>query len=186
MDYNSAGAQKSFDVIPDGTIVVVQMNIRSGNAGEGGLLKRSKSGEAEGLDTEFIVVEGEYAKRKIFSFMVLSGTTDGHEQAADITRRRLRAIIESVKGIKPADVSEAAKAARNAEYADFDGIRFYAQIGVEPAKGEFRAKNVLARIITPDDTKNWHPVEQVAKPAPASTPAGETPSNVIVKPVWAQ
>jgi hypothetical protein len=44
MDYNQAGAQRSFDVIPDGTIVVVQMNIRAGNVGEGGILKRSNNG----------------------------------------------------------------------------------------------------------------------------------------------
>jgi len=148
MDYNSAGAQKSFDVIPDGTIVVVQMKIRPGNAGEGGLLKRSSNGQAEGLDAEFIVVEGEYAKRKFWSFMVVSGTTDGHEQAADITNRRLRAILESAKGIKPEDVSEAAKAARNAEFAEFDGLRFMCKLGVEPARGEYKAKNNIAEVIT--------------------------------------
>jgi hypothetical protein len=60
-DYNQAGEQRSFEVIPEGTIAVVQMNIRPGNAGEGGLLKRSKAGDAEGIDAEFIVVEGDYA-----------------------------------------------------------------------------------------------------------------------------
>jgi hypothetical protein len=180
-DFNKASDQ--FELIPDRTVALVQLNIRQG---EGGLFKRSKNGQAEGLDAEVIVVGGKYDKRKFYDWMTVSGTTDGHAQAADITHGKLRAIIESARGIKPTDVSEAAKKARVVEYADFDGIRFYAQIGVEPAKGEFRAKNVLARIITPDDTKNWHPVEQVAKPAPASTPAGETPSNVIVKPVWAQ
>jgi hypothetical protein len=80
-DYNEAGAQRTFDVIPDGTIAVMQMNIRPGNAGEGGLLKRSKNGDAEGLDAELTVVEGECAKRKFWSFMIVSGTTNGHQQA---------------------------------------------------------------------------------------------------------
>jgi hypothetical protein len=61
MDYNNAGAQRSFDIIPDGTIVVAQMNIRPGGAGEDGFLKRSKDGGCEMLDVEFTVVEGEYA-----------------------------------------------------------------------------------------------------------------------------
>ena len=148
MDYNSAGAQKSFDVIPDGTIVIVQMNIRPGNAGEGGLLKRSKNGQAKMLDAEFIVVEGDHVKRKFWENMVLSGTTDGHEEAADITKRRLRAILESARGIKPQDVSEAAKAARNAEFAEFDGLRFMCKLGVEPARGEYKAKNNIAEVIT--------------------------------------
>jgi hypothetical protein len=184
MDYNSVGAQKSFDVIPAGTIVVVQMNIRSGNVGEGGLLKRSSNGEAEGLDVEFVIVEGEHAKRKFWSFMVLDGTTDGHKEAADITRRRLRAILESVKDIKPTDLSEAAKAARNAEYADFDGLRFLCKLGIEPATDRFKAKNTLAEVITPD-RKEWRAVEQQPKSTEAKKGGTNNTPTPITKPAWA-
>jgi hypothetical protein len=177
-DFNNAGEQRSFDVIPDKTIAVVQLKIRQGDAGEGGLLKRSKNGQAEGLDCELVVVGGKYDKKKFWDWMTIGGTSENHAQAADITHRKLRAIIESARGIKPTDVSEAAKKARVVEYADFDGIRFIAQIGVEPAKGDYREKNFLAQIVTPD-RKEWQPVEQVTKSAPA---AHEKPSNVIVKP----
>ena len=180
-DFNTAGEQRSFDVIPEHTVVVVQLKIRPGNAGEGGILKRSKTGEAEGLDCELIVVGGDYDKRKFWEWLTVSGATDGHAQAADISCRKLRAILELARGIKPADVSEAAKTARVAEYADFDGIRFLAQIGVEPAKGDYRAKNFLAQIITPE-RKEWQPVEQEPRSRPATA---EKPSNVIVKPAWA-
>jgi hypothetical protein len=187
MDYNQAGAQRSFDVIPDGTIVVVQMNVRPGNVGEGGILSRSKNGQAEGLNAEFIVVEGEHAKhkRKFWSFMVVDGATDGHKEAADITNRRLRAILESVKDIKPTDVSEAAKAARNAEYSDFDGMRFLCKVGVEPAKGDYPAKNILAEVITPD-RKEWRAIEQ--QPKSAATKKGDTDNAPapIKPPAWAK
>jgi hypothetical protein len=186
-DFNTATEQRDFDVIPDGTLAVVQANVRAGNAGEGGLLKRSKNGEAEGLDCQFTVVEGPHAKRKFFSFMVLSGTTDGHAQAADITKSRLRAILESARGIKPQDVSEAAKKARVAEYGDFDGIRFMVRIGVEPAKGDYKAKNILASVITPDQ-KEWRPIEQPDRSQLDGrwSKTEATPSNVITKPAWAQ
>jgi hypothetical protein len=184
-DYNTAGGQRSFDVIPDGTIAVVQMNIRPGNAGEGGLLKRSKAGDAEGLDAEFIVVEGDYAKRKFWGFLIVSGTTDGHAQAADITARKLRAILESARGIKPTDVSEAAKKARIAEYADFDGLCFIAKIGVEPARDGYKAKNILGEVVT-SDRKEWHAVEQTAKPAAKAATAPASNVTPIAKPVWAQ
>ena len=95
--------------------------------------------------------------------MVLSGTTDGHAQAAEITRTKLRAILESARGIKPADVSEAAVKARRAEFDEFDGIRFIAKIAVEPARGDYKAKNILGDVITPD-RKEWHPVEQLDLP----------------------
>ncbi len=149
------------------------------------MLTRSKNGVAEGIDAVFTVTEGEYAKRKFFSFMVTGGTTDGHAQAADITARRLRAILESAKGIKPSDVSEAAKKARVADYADFDGIRFMAKLRVEPARGEYKAKNVISEIITPD-RKEWRPIAQEPKavrPATAAAAANVTP---IAKPAWAQ
>jgi hypothetical protein len=181
-DFNTASEQRDFDVIPDKTIVVLQMHIREGNAGEDGLLKRSKSGEAEGLDCEFTVVYGPFAKRKSFGFMVLSGTTDGHAQAADITRSRLRAILESARGIKPQDISEAAKKARVAELSDFEGIRFVAELGVEEAKDGYKAKNILKRVVTPD-MKEWCPIEQVEQPLMHSVP---TDGKTIVKPAWAQ
>jgi hypothetical protein len=179
-DYNRAGEQRSFDVIPDKTVVVVQLNVRPGSVGEGGMLRRSKDGAAEMLDCEFVVVEGPHAKRKFFELMTLAGTTDGHAQAADISQRKLRAILESVRGVKPSDVSEAAKKARIAELEDFDGMRFLVRVGVEPGKDGFRDKNRIAVVITPD-MKEWHAVEQVA-PATTAKPAG----NAIVKPKWAQ
>jgi hypothetical protein len=116
--------------------------------------------------------------------MVLSGTTDGHEEAADITRRRLRAILESVKGIKPEDVSEAAKAARNAEYADFDGLRFLCKLGIEPASDRYKAKNVLAEVITPD-RKEWRAIEQQPKSAATKKGGTDNAPAPITKPAWA-
>jgi hypothetical protein len=183
-DYNTAGEQRSFDVVPDGTIAVVEMSIRPGNAGEGGFLKRTKNGDAEGIDAELTVVEGEHAKRKLWAYMLVNGATDGHAQAADITTRKLRAILESARGIKPTDVSEAAKKARIADYSDFDGIRFMAKLGVEPAKGDYKAKNILAEVITPD-RKEWHAVQQEPKAKAAPNGGSNTPPQ-ISKPGWAK
>jgi hypothetical protein len=186
-DFNQAGEQRSFEVMPDGTIAVMQANIRPGNVGEDGLLKCSNDGRCEGLSVEFTIVEGEYAKRKIFAFMVISGTTDGHSQAADITKQRLRAILESARGIKPTDVSEAAKQARVAKFADFDGLRFVGKIGIEAARGDYKAKNTLAEVITPD-RKEWHPIEQdpAAAKSAASSATPATSAAPIKKPGWAK
>jgi hypothetical protein len=181
VDFNNTGEQRSFDLIPDGEVVVVQMNIRAGNAGEGGLMRRSNDGQCEMLDCELIVVEGTHAKRKFWDLMTVSGTTDGHTQAADITHRRLRAIVESAKGIKPTDVSEAAKKARVVEYHEFDGLRFMTKVRVEPGKGDYKPKNRLGEIVTPDK-KEWRPITQDERPTQGATPAA---SNVIIKPAWA-
>jgi hypothetical protein len=187
-DFNTAKEQSDYETVPAGTIAVIQMNIRAGDVGEGGILSRSKSGEAEGLDAVFTVVEGKYAKRKFFAFMVVSGTSEGHATAGQITHSKLRAILESARGIKPTDVSEAAKKARNANYADFDGIRFIAKIGIEKGTNGYRDKNVLEKVITPE-MKEWHSIEQPdrsqldARKVPEKEAAS---SNAIVKPVWAK
>jgi hypothetical protein len=111
-DFNTAGEQKVFDMIPAQTVCVLQLNIRRGGAGPDGWLKRSADGNSEGLDCEFIVVGGQYAKRRLWQLFTLSGTTPGHAEAGEISRNTLRAILESGLGIHPDDKSEAAQAAR--------------------------------------------------------------------------
>ena len=190
-DFNSAPAQRSFDMIPDDTIAVLHMHIRPGGAGEGGLLKRSKNGDSEGLDAEFTVVEGEYAKRKFWTWFTLTGTTDGHAKAAEISAAKLRAILESARGVSPDDITPAALQARRVEsFADFNNIRFIARIGVEPPENGFKAKNVLAEVVTPNRV-GWRAVEQVAahrasattSAAPATTAAA--PAGTVKRPPWA-
>ena len=51
---------------------------------------------------------------------ILAGTTDGHAKAAEISRGKLRAILESARGIKSDDVSPQARAGSTVKLA---GIR---------------------------------------------------------------
>jgi len=162
-DFNDADTQRSFDVIPDGTIATVRMTVRPGSAGEGGWLRRSKDGGSEAL-------------------LTIAGTTPGHGEAANISAGKLRAMLESARGIKPDDTSDAAKQARRiGSYGDLNGLSFIARVGVEPPQNGYKAKNRLDHVVTPDE-KAWHPVTQepVATPAkPASSPAK------IERPQWA-
>jgi hypothetical protein len=180
----------------------VQLRIRPGNAGEGGLLKRSGKGDCEMLDCEFVIVDGSYARRKFWSNFVLAGTTAGHAQAAEISRGTLRRILESSRNVHPDDMSDPARARRTADLKDFDNIVFIARVGIE--KGEpkkdgsgenYADKNVIASVITPDK-KEWHPIEQpppfngggagaAASPAaPASSAAPATLAAGVPKPDW--
>ena len=181
-DFNDADTQRNFDVIPNGTIATVRMTVRPGSAGEGGWLRRSKDGGSEALDCEFVVVDGPFAKRKFWTLFTIAGTTPGHGEAANISAGKLRAMLESARGIKPDDTSDAAKQARRiGSYGDLNGLSFIARIGVEPPQNGYKAKNRLDHVVTPDE-KAWKPVQQepVATPAkPASSPAK------IERPQWA-
>jgi hypothetical protein len=183
-DYSTADEQRSFDLLPSGTIAVMEINLRAGGAGDDGLLKRTKNGDAEALDLEFIIKEGPFAKKRLWGFYVMSGTTDGHEQAASITRSRLRAFLESARGIKPTDVSEAAKKARTATLIDFDGLRFMGKIGIEKGTGDYKDKNILLEVITPDK-KEWHPIQQESKQHAMDLSSGSAVTP-IKKPEWAK
>ena len=169
-DYSEAHQQREIDLIPRNTIATLQMTVRPGGAGEDGMLKRSQDGGCEMLEAEFTVVDGEFSRRKLWERLVLAGTTDGHAKAAEISRGKLRAILESARGVKPDDASEQARAARKANLADFNGMRFIARIGIEKGKpranddGEYPDRNVLLTVVTPD-RKDWHAIEQVVQPA---------------------
>jgi hypothetical protein len=197
-DYSTAPPPRDMELIPIGTIASVQMHIRPGNAGEGGLLKRSAKGDCEMLDCEFVLIDGPCARRKFWTNLVLEGTTAGHAEAAEVSRGTLRRILESARNIRPDDMSDEARKRRTADLKDFDNIICIVKVGIEKGKprndgsGEnYPDKNVIAAVITPDK-KEWHPVEQPppfdsggsaggAAPPSSSAP----PAAGVKKPGWA-
>jgi hypothetical protein len=189
-DFNTAGEQKNFDVIPANTICTLQLTIRPGGAGDGGWLKLSSEKTSEGLDCECTVVGGDYAKRKVWQLFTLHGTTPGHAEAGEISRNTLRAILESARGIRPDDKSEAAQNARKISgWQDLDQVRFMARLGVRPPQGSYPAKNTILEVITPD-RQTWKQPEQISAKtssgaAPATAPAAAPPASAIARPQWA-
>jgi hypothetical protein len=190
VDFNTAGPQRSFEVIPANTIATLQITVRSGHAGDDDYLRRSKDGTSEGLDLEFTVVHGEYAKRKFWTLFTLGGTTDGHAEATRISQSKIRAILESARGVRPDDTSEAAAQARRiANYGELNNLRFIARIGVQPPQNGYKARNTLDEVITPDRT-DWQAIEQVAveqaakESAATATKPASAPAK-IERPAWA-
>ena len=190
-DLNTAGEQKSFDVIPAGTVVTAQLGLRPGNVGEDGWLKNSSKGDSEGLDCECIVIEPEqYAKKKFREWFTIRGTTEGHTEAGNISQRKIRAIVESALGIRPDDNSEAARAARQMKsWGDLNNIRFVCKLGVRPAQGDYPAKNTIQEIITPDRVAYKKPAQvggsAPASAAPTSSAPASPPANTVARPQWA-
>ncbi len=183
------------DLIPDKTIAVVQMRVRLGD-GTDGVLKCTKGGDGEGLDAEFTLLEGPHARRKFFSFMLVKGETDGQKQMCDRNLALIKAMIDSAKFLDPGDRSPEARAKRTLNFRDLSGIRFLAQIGIEPGRDGFPDRNGVQKIITKDKPE-WNgrpPIDQdpsdFGGPPPAG-PGGAPPANSsgsppIVKPAWAK
>lgn len=192
MDLNDAPQQREGDLIPNGTIAPVQVTVRPGGHGPGNWLKRTKDGSGLMLDCEFVVLEGPNAKRKFWGLYMMEGNgSEGHSQAVDIARAVLRAMLESARGIRPDDMGDVAKEGRRvASYADFDGVRFIAKIGIEQGKGDYKDKNKLAEAVTPDKPQ-WAKIEQIARQqplagmaSPQAAAASSAPAGAA-RPAWA-
>ena len=146
MDFNNVGLQEGFDLIPNNEIVKVRLVLRGAPADLCVTLGRNE-GTAY-LNCEFVVLEGKYAKRKIFDKIGI----EGNEKWVNLGKARIKAILESAHEISPRDTSEKAIKARQIEsYLDLNGLDFVIRVGVEhDANGLYQDRNRVAAIITPD------------------------------------
>ena len=107
------------------------------------------------LALEFVVLDGKFAKRKLWEYWIVEGTN--HATAIEISRSRIKAVLDSAFGLDPQDISPQARAARTKSYKELEGLTFIGKIGIEkggPNKdrpGEFWSdKNIVGAIITKD------------------------------------
>ena len=194
-DYNDADRQ--FDLIPDNTVAPMIMHIKPGGQGDGGWLRPSQNSDAMMLECEFVVLEGPFARRKIFQFMVVSGgkqNEKGESIAGGITRSNIRAMLESARNVRPDDMSPEATQKRCCPggWADLEGLCFVAKIGIEKGQNGYNDKNKIKAVITPD-MKEYMPIQQrptapqaqmqgqAQMPPPQSVPASANPT-----PSWAR
>jgi hypothetical protein len=150
-DYNDA--RQNPNLIPKGTLAKVHLSIRPGGFDDpsqgwtGGLATRSSSG-AVYLNGEFTVLEGPYAKRKVFTLIGLY-SPKGPDWAG-MGRSLIRGMLNSARGISNRDVSPQAQAARRINsFAELDGLEFVARIDIgTDTNGE--EKNEIRGAVTPD------------------------------------
>jgi hypothetical protein len=152
-DFNDAEPQMDFSLMPDNTFVKVFMIIRSDKEDA---LTDSKSSDAKYLDCELSVLEGKYQGRKFWENFVVSGGKQndaGQSIAGNISRAKLRAILESARNIKATDSGKAAVTARRIKsFWDLNEIEFVVKLGIQKAKAGsgYDDKNRIKAVITPD------------------------------------
>ncbi len=194
MNFCDAEEQSSGDVIPHKTLAKVHMKIRPGGYDDpakgwtGGYATRSETTGAIYLDCEFTVIGGKYSKRKVWSLIGLhSPKGPTWEQMG---RSFIRAALESARGIKPGDTSEAAMKARQISgFADLDGLEFVVQIDVEKAEegSGYDDKNKINNVIT-QTHKDYAALMAGTAPVESAptTQAAPATNGVGGVPAWAQ
>ena len=153
-DFNDAEQQQSFDLIPKGTVARVRMTIKPGGFDDpaqgwnGGYATQSFETGSVYLSCEFVVLEGEFARRKMWSNIGLQSPKGPNW--GNMGRTFVRAALNSARNIRPQDNSPQAAAARRiAGFHELDGIEFVARIDVEK-DGRGELKNVVKLAVEPD------------------------------------
>ncbi len=171
-DYNDA--RQNPNLIPKGTLAKVRLSIRPGGFDDasqgwtGGFATRGSTG-AVYLNGEFTVLEGPYARRKIFTLVGLHSPKG--PDWANMGRSLIRGMLNSARGISDKDVSPQAQAARRiGGFADLDGLEFVAKIehGTD-AGGE--TKNEIRMAVTPDHRDYAQVMGRQVAPASYAPPA---------------
>jgi hypothetical protein len=139
MDFNGADTQDAaFDLIPANTLAKVCLTIRPGGAGPEGWLTQSKTSTALYLNTEAVVMEGPFARRRIYTRIGFRGKAaggPGDDTYGNRGRAMIRGILESARGVRADDQSNAARAARMIRsLGELSGLEFVARIGIERDK----------------------------------------------------
>jgi hypothetical protein len=182
-DFNDA--QSNTNIIPKGTLAKVRLTLRPGGFDDpaqgwtGGYAKRGATG-AVFLDAEFTILEGPYAKRKIWSMIGLYSPNGPNW--ANMGRSLIRGILNSARGISDKDNSPEAQARRRISgFADLDGLEFVARIDVgTDSNGE--DKNEIRAALAPNHRDYAQVMGQFAAPgmapqiqSPASGPQYQAP-----------
>ncbi len=185
MDFNNSENQSNFDLIPNNTLAKVRMSIKPGGYDDqsqgwigGYATKNDKTGSIY-LSCEFVILEGEYAKRKVWGLIGLF-SNKGPEWE-NIGRSFIKAILNSARGVSENDNSSQAQNARKINgFADLDGIEFVAKITIKKDQNE-ELKNEIRFAITPD-----HKDYQAIMGNVVSVAAKATASNTNNRPAWAR
>lgn len=156
MDFNGADTQDAaFDLIPANTLVRVTLTIRPGGAGPEGWLTQSKTSTALYLNTEAIIMEGPFARRRIYTRIGFRGKNagSGDDTYGNRGRALIRGILESARGIRAEDQSDAARSARMIRsLGEMSGLEFVARIGIERDKDrpDEPGRNAIKTAIGPE------------------------------------
>jgi hypothetical protein len=193
-DFNDANDQSSFDLIPKGTAVRVRLTIRPGNfddaaqGWDGGYATRNANTGSVYLNCEFVVLEGEYARRKLWSLIGLY-SAKGPEWG-NMGRSFIKGMLNSARGIHPGDASPQAQNARRiGGFADLDGLEFLARVDWEKDQ-HGQDKAVIKQAIQPDHRDYAAMIGNAPAPAPTAAPTTPTApaasAPVAGRPSWAQ
>ncbi|MEM6603461.1 MAG: hypothetical protein AAF621_05370 [Pseudomonadota bacterium] len=188
-DFNSADDTTEYEIIPKGTLAKVRMTIKPGGYDDqtrgltGGWATHKSVSGAIYLNCEAVILEGQYAKRKLW-FLIGLHSQKGPEWA-NMGRSLIKGILNSAHGLSTKDNSPNAQSARRISgMGDLDGIVFAAKIDVEKDMNG-NDKNTIKTAITADHKDYATIMSGGGFNAPPQS-SNNTPPHTPNVPSWAQ
>ena len=189
----------AFSLIPKGTLVKVRMTIKPGgysDAANGWLHGWASRGDtgAVYLNAEFVVLEGKYARRKLWTLIGL------HSPKGPIWgqmgRSFIKGVLNSANALHPDDMSAAAQQGRCIEsFGDLDGTVFVGKVDWE--KDSYGEDKAVIKVPIMPDHPQYKEVMGAMQPPPAQAAAvpahiahaanqGAAQAPIAGRPTWAQ
>jgi hypothetical protein len=196
LDLSKTSAPRDFGaLIPAGAIAPMQIHIKPGAHGEGGLLTATETekGRSAYLNLEFNITAGPHEGRKIWARSVIEG--DNHVVAIGITTDLLGSLARSAYNLSAKDESPEVEAKlKSFDLQTLDGLRVIGKVGVERGKCDgagdrWPDKNTVVTGVTKDMAKEWGPWGPVVQDVNDDLPGAMTSSaavSSIEPPPWAK
>lgn len=194
MDYGSynygeaEATQGGGDLIPDGTLAWAIVKLRPFNLDHGLVVTPSKSSDGGYLDLELTVLEGPYARRKLWDKIGVKGS----EKWVENGRARIRHIIEVGNEMSefPANHTNyrlGTKSQTSGEmvFMELDELRCAVKIGIEKGKDGYGDKNTIRQYLSPRPASDTYKtfIKLVAGQTQGEAPKATAPA--ATKPAWA-
>ncbi len=148
-----------FSLIPHGTIARAILYIKPQIDGvtipdlaQDAIFRQSATSSAKWIECEFTIIGGQFDKRKVWHNLFFDGdkkNASGVSMSKEIGLRTLRGLVDSAKGLSPADMSPEANALRQIPSLDaINGMEFCIKIAVEKGTNGYEDKNKMLAPIT--------------------------------------
>lgn len=167
LDYSNASPQQDFGTIPDGTLAWGILSLRRGKEGTPETI--SNSGESSYLDFEITILEGPFAKRKVWEMTGVRGS----EKYVNQGRSAIRSMLEVGRGASAANPA----GYQIPGYEALDGLKVAIEIGIEKGTGGYADKNRVKSWLTPNTESSTHKkfakllAGETSAPASSAAPA---------------
>lgn len=195
----SEAPQYERTLIPNGTVCRAVITVKLGDMeipefGAGQWFKASQSSAAKWMELEFTIVGGEHDRRKFWDRIFVDGDKMGQSgipQAKEIGLRTLRSIIDSGRGLDPADMSPNSQQARNISgMMDLNAMEICAKVGIKKGTNGYEDSNRLIAALTPNSPEfipsGQAPVMQTPAAAAPQPQQQAAPQQSGAVPPWAQ